>query len=162
MPDPTRQEAVEAAALEAWRAANDKRRADRIAREFLNAVAAPAGRLSLTKPPPTSDEVARDADLIVRACRTARDALDGTPFSRLAAQREPEGERLRQLVQRLYDERNRNAEIATELADRIHSKDYGAYVRAMDELVGDEDAEVDAFLAALSDQGAEADGERER
>lgn len=60
-----------------------------IAIDFLAAVAAPAGRLSLTKPPPTPEEVHRDADLIVRACRTARDALYGTPFAALAEYPEP-------------------------------------------------------------------------
>jgi hypothetical protein len=61
-------------------------------------------------------------------------------------------ETTRALIQRLYEERNRNCEIAVGLAERIHHEreDYGAYVRAMDELVGDDDAEVDAFLAAQS------------
>lgn len=61
---------------------------ERIARDFLNAVAAPAGRLSLANPPPMSTEVHRDADLIVRACRTARDALYGTPLAALTGQPE--------------------------------------------------------------------------
>lgn len=72
---------------------------------------------------------------------------------------------LRNLLQRLYDERNRNCEIAVGLAERIHHErdDYGAYVRAMDELVGDEDAEVDAALAVYAGQAPEpTDDERVR
>lgn len=61
-----------------------------------------------------------------------------------------EREAARELVQRLYEERNRNCEIAVGLAERINHErdDYGAYVRAMDELVGDDDAEVDTYLSA--------------
>lgn len=64
------------------------------------------------------------------------------------------------LVERLYEERNRNCEIATGLAERIHHErdDYGAYVRAMDELVGDDDAEVDAALAAASPNPMDGEG----
>lgn len=62
---------------------------------------------------------------------------------------QPEERPDRALIQRLYEERNRNCEIAVGLAERVHHElqDYGGYVRAVDELVGDEDAEVDAFLA---------------
>lgn len=72
--------------------------------------------------------------------------LDAAGWEARGAQRQPP----RDLVQRLYDERNRNCEIAVGLAERIHHErdDYGAYVRAMDELVGDEDSEADAWLAA--------------
>ena len=66
---------------------------------------------------------------------------------------EAEVKRLQVLVLRLYEERNRNCEIATGLAERIHRErdDYGAYVRAVGELVGDDDAEVDTALAPSPD-----------
>lgn len=54
-------------------------------------------------------------------------------------------------VQRIRDERDRNAEIATELAERIRRErdDYGAYVRAMDELTSDDTAEQIVALESL-------------
>lgn len=65
------------------------------------------------------------------------------------------------LLCRLYEERNRNCEIAVALADRINHElgDYGAYVRAVDELVGDEDSEVDAALAARESRDTERPGD---
>ncbi|MGH2878982.1 MAG: hypothetical protein ACRDK4_05160 [Solirubrobacteraceae bacterium] len=87
---------------------------------------------------------------------TAADLVEVT----LAAAPSPtvtdETTKLRALVKRLFEERNANCEIAVGLAERINHEfgDYGAYARAHDELIGDEDAEVEAVL------GVAGEGER--
>lgn len=62
-------------------------------------------------------------------------------------------------VQRVREERDRNAEIATGLAERVHHElhDYGAYVRAMDELTSEDTA---AQMAALGVMGAPDEGQQ--
>lgn len=52
------------------------------------------------------------------------------------------------LLERLLTERDANCEVAVGLAERAHHEldDYAAYSNAMDALVGDGDAEVEALL----------------
>ncbi len=68
-----------------------------------------------------------------------------------------ERERLLDLIERLFRERNANSDIAVGLAERLHHEldDYPAYSGAMDELIGDEDADVEAALREYGRLGKE-------